>query len=140
MIFRGFFCGGTQARSGFLDYCYSMIATELKKLTPAVRAAWLSFHSPLVNWVAGQDVFCLHCDGVWKAEDVACDQAGEPTCPACRDCGPLGFGSLPWWRADLVIETDEAPYYEWASEAVAAEPGNPRKLPAPNEVRRLRRW
>jgi hypothetical protein len=109
-----------------------MTTTELMALAPTARAAWLSFHSPLNNWRAGQDVFCFHCDGVWKSEDVACNESGDPTCPVCLDSSPLGFSPLPWWRADLVVERYGLPQFQWASEAVTAEPGKPRTLPAPN--------
>jgi len=108
------------------------MATELKKLAPAARAAWLSFHAPLNRWGVGQDVFCFSCDGVWKAEDVTCSEDGAPTCPVCLNGGPLWFCPLPWWRVDLVVERCGIPHFQWAGEAVRAEQGNPRKLPDRN--------
>lgn len=76
--------------------------------------------------------FCLHCDGVWKAEDVACDDEGDPTCPVCSNSTPLDFHDLPWWRKDLVKEIDGDAQYEWHRQPIQAEAGKPGKLPTPN--------
>jgi hypothetical protein len=108
-----------------------MTHTELLELGPAQRAEWLSDHSPLRNWSVGDDVFCFHCDGIWKAEDVACNDHGEPTCPVCLKGGPVGLFHSPWWRDDLVAERFGVSRYEWAGRTLRAEPGNPRRVPAP---------
>jgi hypothetical protein len=111
-----------------------MTRTELTVLAPAERAEWLSDLSPLKSWHVGDDVFCLRCDGIWKAEDVACNNNGDPTCPVCLKGTPLVFFHSPWWREDLVAERYGVSHYEWAGKTLRAEPGRPRKVPAPNEA------
>jgi hypothetical protein len=75
-----------------------MTQSEFAKMESAGRAEWLSQVSPTNVWAFGDDVFCLHCDGLFKAEDVACDNEGDPTCPLCHSSTPLDFHRLPWWR------------------------------------------
>ena len=98
-------------------------------MPPAKRAAWLNRVSPKDRWAKGDDVFCLHCDGVFKAEDVACDRDGDPTCPVCQSSTPLDFAHLPWWREDLTKEVDGEEQHEWAVKPIVAEAGRPRILP-----------
>ena len=80
----------------------------------------------------GDDVYCLHCDAVFKAEDVACDDVGDPTCPLCISSTPLDFAEIPWWREDLVGQTaDEKDVInQWCVEPIHAEAGKPTHLPA----------
>jgi hypothetical protein len=75
-----------------------MTQSQLAKMTPQARAVWLSIEPLIKSWKLGDDVFCLHCDAVWIAEDLACDQDGYPTCPFCRNSNPLDFHHIPWWR------------------------------------------
>jgi hypothetical protein len=93
--------------------------------------AWLNERDPLRQWSAGDDVYCLHCDGVFKAEDVACDHEGDPTCPLCISSTPLDFDEIPWWREDLVDQTaDEKEIHnQWRVKPICAEPGKPGRLP-----------
>ncbi len=109
-----------------------MTQNEFSRLTPAKRVTWLNELSPTNSWNLGDDVFCLHCDGVFKAEDVACDDDGYPTCPVCHSSTPLDFAHLPWWRDDLTKEVDGDEQHQWAVKPITAEPGKPRKLPNKN--------
>lgn len=108
-----------------------MTASELNALTPQERAIWLDEMSPTATWTLGDDVFCALCDGVWKAEDVACAPDGFPACPVCLRGTPIEFGSLPWWREDLTDEEPDHGGYSWRVPRIEAEPGKPRKLPKP---------
>jgi hypothetical protein len=96
------------------------------------KIAWLNEHDPLHEWAMGDDVYCLHCDAVFKAEDVACDDVGDPTCPLCISSTPLDFAEIPWWREDLVGQTaDEKDVInQWCVEPIHAEAGKPTHLPA----------
>jgi hypothetical protein len=110
-----------------------MTRTEFSKMTPAARAKWLNKVSPTNKWRLGDDVFCLHCDALFKAEDVACDDEGDPTCPLCHSSTPLDFHHMPWWREDLCkqldaeLETDEQ--HAWKVEPIHATPGQPFRVP-----------
>jgi hypothetical protein len=110
-----------------------MTQKKFAGLTPAQRVAWLDRVSPTNSWAPNDDVFCLHCDAVFKAEDVACDEEGDPTCPLCRSSTPLDFDPLPWWREDLTrsaeSEDDYESKHEWIGTPITAEPGKPRLLP-----------
>ena len=78
-----------------------MTQERFAQMSAAERAVWLDRVSPTSRWVMGDDVFCLHCDGVFKAEEVACDNEGDPMCPLCQSGTPLDFAHFPWWRGDL---------------------------------------
>jgi hypothetical protein len=106
-----------------------MTQSELSKMDPGRRAAWLDSVSPTSSWSLGDDVFCLHCDAVFKAEDVACDHEGDPTCPVCKSSTPLDFHHIPWWRGDLVGEDFERGGY-WKGTPITAVSGKPGQLPA----------
>jgi hypothetical protein len=67
-------------------------------MTANERIEWLNARDPLHQWKVGQDVYCLHCDGVFKAEAVAVDGEGDPCCPLCLGATPLDFHPAPWWR------------------------------------------
>jgi hypothetical protein len=86
------------------------------------------------SWEAGEDVFCLHCDGVFKTEDVNCGASGYPVCPVCNDGSPIDFHSMPWWREDLISEDDNG--REWIGSRIVAVAGKPRRLPP--EPKRMR--
>ena len=103
-----------------------MTPAQFLDLTPAEKAEWLDEVSPTGSWALRDDVFCLHCDAVFKAEDVACDDEGDPTCPVCRTSTPLDFHRLPWWREDLIDETDDG--RKWKGQTITAMPGNPRQI------------
>ena len=60
------------------------------------RVEWLNERDPLHQWAVGDDIFCLHCDGVFKAQDVAHGDEDLPVCPVCRDGNPLDFADIPW--------------------------------------------
>lgn len=109
-------------------YCIGVTNPELRSMTPEDRVAWLGSRSITGGWTVGEDVFCLHCDGVWKAEDVSCDLQGDPTCPVCRSSTPLDFHGLPWWREDLVREDDDTQYV-WGVTPIRGEVGKPMTLP-----------
>jgi hypothetical protein len=54
------------------------------------------------NWVdvkfeAGQDLYCLHCEGVSKIEDVL---RNDHVCPKCNDGAGIHFDlfSRKWWH------------------------------------------
>ena len=107
-----------------------MTQNKLLTLNAADRAAWLDGASPTGSWSQGDDIYCLHCDGVFKAEDVACDREGDPTCPLCQSATPLDFHGLPWWRDDLVDEDDDGAH-SWKGAPITATPGKPARLPEP---------
>jgi hypothetical protein len=109
---------------------YQMTQSELFGMLPSERAKWLTSVSPTSTWEEGDNVFCLHCDGVFKAEDVACDPEGDPTCPVCRASTPLDFHYIPWWRSDLVKEGDGELDWEWRGTPIVAIEGKPMNLPA----------
>lgn len=94
------------------------------------RIEWLNERDPLHVWTANSDVFCLHCDGVFKAQDVA-SQYDEPTCPVCRTSGVRDFGELPWWREDLIAETETEHGFKrnWIGKPIQAVAGQPGRLP-----------
>jgi hypothetical protein len=41
-----------------------MTQSEFAKMLPPARAKWLNKVSPTSKWKLGDDVFCLHCDGL----------------------------------------------------------------------------
>ena len=92
------------------------------------RVRWLNARDPLHKWKVGQDVYCLHCDAVFKAEDVGEDFDGLPECPLC-DATPMDFHALPWWREDLTEECEGGERYRWRGQPIRATPGRPGKLP-----------
>ncbi|HZV36803.1 MAG TPA: hypothetical protein VFB72_19655 [Verrucomicrobiae bacterium] len=106
-----------------------MTKSEFAKLAPSHRVNWLDDVSPTQSWKLGDDVFCLHCDAIFKAEDVACDTDGDPTCPACQSSTPLDFHHMPWWREDLCQEVDSDEQYAWKGKPLHATPGKPDRLP-----------
>lgn len=106
-----------------------MTQEELKKLSPKERANWLHERRAFGHWAEGDDVFCLHCDGVFKAEDVDCDPEGDPTCPVCHTSTPLDFDHLPWWRGDLTKGPNAEAGYVWSVTPIRATPGEPGRLP-----------
>jgi len=107
-------------------------------MAPQKRVEWLDSVSPTGRWKFGDDVFCLHCDGIWKAEDITCDHEGDPTCPVCSGSSPIDFHHLPWWRDDLVAEKEEYGEedaegdrrFKWIRTPLEATAGQPRKLPS----------
>lgn len=92
---------------------------------------WLNERDPLNEWSVDDDLFCLHCDGVFKAQDVFRDKNGDPNCPVCKNSSPLDFHSIPWWREDLTSATEgEDEFgYEWKGTPITAESGKPKSLP-----------
>jgi hypothetical protein len=99
------------------------------------RVRWLNARDPLHKWKVGQDIYCLHCDAVFKVEDVGEDSDGLPECPLC-DATPLDFHTEPWWREDLVEQTPRK--YDvkntWRVEPIRAVAGQPGTLP-PRKVK-----
>jgi hypothetical protein len=95
------------------------------------RIEWLNARDPLHQWKVGQDVYCLHCEAVFKAEDIGEDAEGLLGCPLCG-ATPLDLHSEPWWREDL---TEEKLEHVWRVEPIRATPGQPRKLPPSAEDR-----
>ena len=109
-----------------------MTQSEFATMKPAARAKWLNRVSPTHKWAPGDDVFCLHCDGLFKTEDVACDAEGDPTCPLCHSSTPMDFHHLPRWREDLCKEVDSDEQQTWRVEPIHATPGEPRRIPRPD--------
>jgi hypothetical protein len=105
------------------------------------RVQWLNARDPLHKWRVNHDVYCLHCDGVFKAEDIVCDDEGFPTCPVCRASTPIDFARLPWWRIDLVDEqiVCNREVYTWRAKPIRAIRGQPRQLPLRNKRAHARR-
>lgn len=93
---------------------------------------WLNDRDPFHEWAVDDDIFCLHCDGVFKAQDVARD-ADYPTCPVCHDSSPLDFANMPWWREDLVNQrvTKHEMVNTWRLKPIQAIRGKPFCLPKP---------
>ena len=78
------------------------------------RVSWLNENDRLRRWSVGEDVFCLHCHGVFKAEDVACDYVGDPTCPLCISSTPLDFAKIPCRRVEPARAVAGKPGRLWA--------------------------
>ncbi len=58
------------------------------------KVSWLNEHDAVRRWSVGEDVLCLLCNGVFKAEDVASDFVGDPTCPLCISSTALDFAEV----------------------------------------------
>ena len=95
------------------------------------RVQWFSKRDPFRTWSVGEDVYCLHCDGVFKAEDIGEDTDGLPECPRCG-ATPLDLAEAPWWREDLISEEAR---YKWLVQPIRATPGQPAQLPSPAHER-----
>jgi hypothetical protein len=100
-------------------------------MTVEQKIEWLNERDPFRVWALESDVFCLHCDGVFKAQDVACDGYDEATCPVCRTSGPVDFAELPWWREDLTAKARNG--YEWRLVPMGSTAGRPGRLPPQKE-------
>lgn len=103
-------------------------------MKPNERVRWFNARDPLHKWTVGQDVYCLHCDGVFKAEDVFEDEDGDPNCPVCRRSSPIDFFPLPFWREDLTKPVKGPQQYIWRVSPIVATPGKPGVLPPPPRV------
>jgi hypothetical protein len=101
------------------------------------RVDWLNKRDPLHQWSVDDDIFCLHCDGIFKAQDVAQDIEADPTCPVCHTSSPIDFREIPWWREDLVEQSadHEGVFNEWRVEPIHAEAGKPCRLPERKKMR-----
>jgi hypothetical protein len=111
-----------------------MSKSETEKIMNAEQKIdWLNERDPLNEWAVDDDVFCLHCDGVFKAQDLALASDGCPTCPVCHTNTPLYFHAVPWWREDLVAESETEDDIErnWIGKPIGAVAGQPGKLPRP---------
>lgn len=106
-------------------------------MTTTEKVNWLNERDPFRDWSVDDDVFCLHCDGVFKVQDVACRSGDCPTCPVCHDGTPLDFAEIPWWREDLVSERANKHGFvrKWRGEPVRAVAGKPGQLP-PRKAKR----
>jgi hypothetical protein len=92
---------------------------------------WLTERDPLHKWKIGEDVYCHHCDGVFKAHDVFNDSMDDPNCPLCHHSSPIDFAKEPWWRPDL-IEQSASKYRmknTWTVQPIRAKAGKPTWLP-----------
>ncbi len=107
---------------------------RLEFMTAEQKIEWLNDSDPFHVWAVNNDVFCLHCDGVFKAQDVACDGNDEPTCPVCKGSSVVDFHGVPWWREDLTAEGDEG--YEWRMVPIIAMAARPTRLPSEKEQER----
>jgi hypothetical protein len=94
------------------------------------RVRWLNARDPLHKWSVGQDVYCLHCEAVFKAEDVGEDFDNLPECPLCK-ATPLDFFTEPFWREDLIDQKVVGDRFvnTWRVPPICAVPGQPRVLP-----------
>ena len=92
---------------------------------------WLNERELFNEWSLNDDVYCLHCDGVFKAQDVARGRGDCPTCPVCRSSTPIDFAGIPWWREDLIDEkvTKSGFVRRWRIKPVQAMAGKPVRLP-----------
>jgi hypothetical protein len=99
------------------------------------RIEWLNARDPLHQWKNGQDIYCFHCEAVFKAEDVG-EDGDDPCCPRCEGATPIDFFHLPWWREDLTLEASGSHRYIWLVNPIVATPGNPHLLPAHPSERR----
>ena len=108
-----------------------LVKTRKENMNTEEKISWLNERDPLRQWSVGDDVFCLHCDGVFKAEDVASDFEGDPTCPVCISSTPLDFAEIPWWRDDLVSEkwNKNDITRKWRNKPMRAVAGKPGRLP-----------
>lgn len=88
------------------------------------RVEWFNVRDPLNKWKVGQDVYCLHCEAVFKAEDIGVDSDGLPECPSCG-ATPLDLHHVPWWREDLTNDSKQ-----WLVPPIRAVAGRVGKLPA----------
>lgn len=69
-------------------------------MTDKEKVAWFNIRRVFIaDWRVGQDVFCFHCDGKFKAEKIAEDRDGDPCCPFCG-ATPLDLAAVPWWKSD----------------------------------------
>jgi hypothetical protein len=100
------------------------------------RVRWFNARDPLHKWTVGQDVYCLHCDGIFKAQDVFEDEEGDPNCPVCKRSSPIDFHPIPWWREDLTDEVTPAQRFIWRVAPIQAAPGKPSVLPPRPQERR----
>ena len=108
-----------------------MLPGSEEDMNAAERVRWLNARDPLHKWKVGQDIYCLHCDGIFKAQDVFEDEEGNPNCPVCKRSSPIDFFPLPWWRDDLTIECGGPQKWMWRVAQIAANPGKPSVLPPP---------
>ncbi len=76
----------------------------------------------------------MHCDGVFKAQDVFEDEDSDPNCPVCKRSSPIDFHPLPWWREDLTAEVSGPQQHIWRVSPIVATPGKPSVLPPPERV------
>jgi hypothetical protein len=98
------------------------------------RVRWLNARDPLHKWKVDSDVYCFHCEAVFKAEDVGEDYDFLPECPLC-DATPIDFSHEPWWRNDLVeqIPRKYNCRIKWRVMPIRAIRGRPRELPPRKE-------
>lgn len=61
------------------------------KMNAEEQVSWLNGHDPLRKWTVGDGVRCRDCGGLFRAEQVAIDCVGEPTCPHCISSTPADF-------------------------------------------------
>jgi len=111
-----------------------MTPEKLSGMSTAERIEWYNSVNPFRSVKVGDDVFCLHCNGYFKAEDVACDRRGLALCPGCHDGNPADFASMPWWRDDLTEpdgQDEEGSKVKWIGLALHAESGVVKYLPKP---------
>jgi hypothetical protein len=73
----------------------------------------------------------MHCEAVFKAEDVGEDCDSFPECPLCG-ATPLDLFPEPWWRADLIDQkcSRDSMVDTWRVPPICGVPGQPR-IPPP---------
>jgi hypothetical protein len=101
------------------------------------KVRWLNARNPFKDkWSVGEDVYCLHCEWVFKAEDVIEDEEGDPNCPHCHRSSPIDFLKEPSWRDDLIEQsaTRFRIINKWRVKPIRATRGHPIPLPPRSSI------
>jgi hypothetical protein len=67
--------------------------------TDEQKVDWLNERDPFHQWAVGDDIYCFHCEKIFKAENVVRDKYHDPNCPHCVGSSPMDFigrGSTLW--------------------------------------------
>jgi len=83
-------------RAGLLEdkLCPDGIEANEIQMNAEEKVSWLNEHDPLCKWTVGDSVRCRGCGSEFKAEKVAMDFVGDPTCPHCIGSTPADFEKI----------------------------------------------